>query len=260
MNSTYYGILGDAEIAPIVTDVGEAYFAFRERETDKIHVRPVQSLRFDRYISAEDSYVSEGSFVILNYEAPDAFNNFVNLVTEYKQIQEYEKRIEQLTKDLRRSEEMLSNTMSHNLYLKHELSGYRKAEQLRNSVLSKTRFALWVDDNAKYTNNTIVLKVELTDEFFHTDYWSKLFTKDTRFVMPCWNTPNCTYNGYGCNNQFIIVPGDCIRDGAWHLKWYPDDVVEIIDGTEELMYKELNKIWKRTYGTEYPTEGETSNA
>ena len=261
MNSTYYGILGDAEIAPIITDVGEAYFVFREKETDKIHIRPIESLRYDPpTFSYNTPYTSEGQFSVLNYEGMDAFNNCKELVAEYKQIQKYEKQIEQLKEDLRRTEEMLGNTMSHNLYLKHALGTYRKEEQFRNSELAKKKFALWVDDNAKYTNNIIVLKVELFEKFFDTSYWAQLFTEDTRFTWHYWDTPNRSYNGYGCNNEFIVVTGDCIVDGAWHFKWYQDDVVEIIDGTEELMYKRLNEIWKHTYGTDYPVVGGTSNA
>lgn len=258
MNSTYYGILGDAKIAPIVTDVGEAYFVFCEKETDKLHIRPIESLRFDcSYSSVGNPYVSEGRYAILNYEAPDVFNDFVNLITKHKQIQKYEEQISQLKEDLRRSEEMLNNVTSHNLYLKHELSGYRKKEQLRDSELAKKKFALWVDDNAKFTDKTIVLKVELTDDFFCTPYWTQLFTEDTRFVTHCWETPNNTYDGYGCNHQFIVVTGDCIRDGAWHLKWYPEDDIEIIDGTEDYMYKRLNEIWNLTYGADYPVTGGT---
>lgn len=258
MNPTYYGVLGNTgDIAPIISDVGEAYFIFRENESDKIHVRPIQQLRFEPVYSYNIPTTADGHFVMINCESPDIFQDCVELITEYKQIQTYEEQISQLKEDLRHAEEMLGRTMSHNLYLKHELSEYRKEERLRDSELAKKKFALWVDDNAKFTDKTVVLKVELTDDFFCTPYWTKLFTEDTRFVTHCWETPCRSFDGMGCNNQFIIVTGDCIIDGAWHLKWYPEDDIEIIDGTTDYMYKRLDEIWKLTYGTEYPVTGGT---
>ena len=258
MNPTYYGVLGDSgDITPLFSDVGEAYFIFRENESDKIHIRPIQELRFGPVYSYNIPATTDGHFVMINCESPNIFQDCAELITEYKQIQTYEKQISQLKENLRQAEEMLGRTMSHNLYLKHELNKYRKEERLRDSELAKKKFALWVDDNAKFTDKTIVLKVELTDDFFSTLYWAQLFTEDTRFVTHCWETPCRSFDGMGCNNQFIIVTGDCIIDGAWHLKWYPEDDIEIIDGTKDYMYKRLDEIWKCTYGTDYPIAGGT---
>jgi hypothetical protein len=239
-------------------DITEAY-CLAKTTNDGVLCYPIRSLTFQEpELSGNSSYNIRANVELYAVNSGDVLVSCGKLLSEYKQIKEYDDTISALKHQISTQETELNRLRSHNQYLINQTQNLRKEVDSLRIDLSVDRYALFVDERASYTDHIIIMRIPLTDEFFKTLYWEKLFTQ-TAFVRKwhmIWETP-CTYVNehgvtMGCNHWFVVADANSQSTAIDKLLMYPDDKYEIIEGDRTYMYERLDEIWKDTFGISYP--------
>lgn len=234
----------------LTSDVLEAYFLFR-RHDGNIDIKQLNQVSFDRNLCYEDSNSLDAQISISLYPNNDCFEKCSQLLTECKQIEDYENIIKQLDKE--RIKFLKDKRQWHSKYL-HTLQKYNSVEFLKNTETAISQgdwFALFVDDYSNDNEVTTIMQyiIPKTSDFFKSDYWTKLFTLDKRWSYTCYEPPSVTHDGLGFNPWFIICDASSRSSAIQHLRFYPDTPYHIVQSDESYMMETLDDIWFRTFGT-----------
>lgn len=247
--------LVDTYVNNVRSDVSECYMVYRKYD-NKIEVHKVDRLIFDReiFISYSNNGTISGTFEIpLNYDN-DNIINCAELTTEYKQIKEYEDRIKQLESRLKNINDEKNKWWSKYLHSENKRNPYINLSDIMKDIAEGKWFAVFLDFYADSSNESsaIVVTLDKTDEFFGSDYWTNLFTKNEVITSAnLYEPPNITHDNMGINHWFVVCDSKSYNSAVNHLKYYPDSHINIVKGTKEYMYNRLNDIWKITYGKEH---------
>lgn len=232
-----------------LSDMKEGYFVYRDKTMDKVHVHTINTLRFDNYITMNETYSLTGDFEMSTLTDMACVHNCGELLTEYKQITEYENEITELKSKLEKITKHRNKLWSENLCIKSARGYLQDESDIINARLANKWFAIWLDIYSSGTNlNVIVVPID-KDEFLNTDY-GKMFTLDTTFdYRTFYLPPFVTHDKMGVNHWFIVCDADSYQHAIDSLVEFESH--QVIKGTEEYMYNRLNDIWKLTYGKEH---------
>lgn len=237
------------------SDTSEAYCIGRATN-NKLFVYPIRYILFDRNISCCEHYTITGNFEMSTICNEQVFTDCKELLTEYKQNEEYEKTIAKLTERINKLQKENLSLKSTVLQYKHDKDPLGQIYQILQNNTDDYMFALFVDDYSK-ANETTIIKVPLSrnDKFFTSDYWTKLLSKNERYKdEEVYSVNHNTYDGYGYNAWFFVCDFKSMNDCIHRLLMYPTDSYNVILGDEDYMYKILNNSWKIVFGKEHSEE------
>ena len=243
-------------IDSICSDTAETYMIFRAHD-GHIEVHTANRVTFDRSLSWDVPTTLECDVELSLLRDEDCIYNCSQLLTEYKQIKEYEDKITKLESKLQEVTKQRNKAWSDRLHIIDQHNNVTHQNLILDAYKRKDWFVLFTDDYSDCSITSImVLPLSPSDKFFTSDYWTKLFTKDTRWTFAnFWEPPIVTFDGYGCNHSFVVCDADSYTHAIHHLLWYPDDKYELILCDEDFMYNRLDEIWKLTYGTDHEGGG-----
>lgn len=230
----------------MASDVFESYMLYRGHD-GIINLQRVNRMTIDRRVHTDTEYSVDAEIELSLIPDDSCLSKCSSLITEYKQIKEYEEAIENLKKD--KEDAIRGRRHWHSKYL-HDLQSQNAIQYMRDDLDAVERgdwFAMFHDN---YSKDSAIMQVTLprSDDFFNSDYWNELFTKKGSNTT-IYDTPNVTYKHMGCNHWFVICDASSRTTAIHHLLYYPTEPYEIVHADKEYMYEHLNDIWFDTFGT-----------
>lgn len=235
------------------SDALEGYFIYRGPD-NMLHMHSVERMLFDRDLTIGDRHSIDAHVSISLYNDETCISRCQELVTEYKQIKEYEDKISELEQKLEKTTNELNFWCSKSIHYRNAIKGLEDEKRAIEAMQHKSWFVLFVDQHTSPGTCESIIQIPLSreDEFFKSDYWTRLFTKNPIFSEAnIYEPPNVTYDRWGCNHWFVVCDSKSRDSAIQHLRYYHDTPYKVLHGVEEYMYRRLNEIWKLTFGEEH---------
>lgn len=245
-------------------DIVESYIIFKQFNGN-INLYKIHYIDYDFDISADVSYTMSGRIEFNTRYNPKAIEDCKSLVTEYKQITEYENKIASLEKELEQVTKHRNRLWSDSIRAVTERTIYSDMQAVADADVGRL-FAIWVDDYAVCNEGYIkAFYCLLPEDFTSTDYFTELFlpnvdkTLDSNKYGIAYDSPNTLItNGEkkGYNYLFVLANNEAFNYKLPELKWYPDEQIKVVRCNDRnYLYNTLDDIWFKYFGTKHPKEG-----